>query len=80
MASGRVVVEAALPEAIASLLPEPGGRSLYLVQPGDQPGPTGDDDARRYPYLLRRLDAATLAVRAEREVAGFRQLLLLPAG
>ncbi|HZQ98628.1 MAG TPA: hypothetical protein VFC93_07405 [Chloroflexota bacterium] len=80
VASGRVVVEAALPEAIASLLPEPGGRSLYLVQPGDQPGPTGDDDARRYPYLLRRLDAATLAVRAEREVAGFRQLLLLPAG
>jgi len=60
--SGGIAAEA-LPDALLNrVVPAPDGRSIYVV------GPRAPDELG--PYVLRRLDAETLAVLAEREFPG----------
>lgn len=72
---GTPLAEALPGATISQVLPAPDGRSVYVA--GVKPGESGlrQDTA----YLVRRLDAATLAPRAEREFAGYRSLVFLPA-
>jgi hypothetical protein len=74
---GRVAAEALAEQPIDQVLPAPDARSLYVSgpKPGDAAGAVGPGGR---PFLLRRLDAATLTVLAEREVDGPRALLALP--
>lgn len=71
----RRIVAETLPEVrLEGLVVVPDGSGVYAF------GPAPDvkvPDEFRSTYVLRRLDPATLAVTAEREFAGYRELLLL---
>lgn len=58
------------------LLPSPDSESLYILSPALPPGPNPNVPPDLRPWLLRRLDADTLAVEAEREFRGYRSVLI----
>jgi hypothetical protein len=74
---GALVGEALADEQISHLLPAPDGRHVYAFGPIQPASMVAEGDPRR----LRRLDATTLAVLAEREVtvSGWPALRLRPA-
>jgi hypothetical protein len=74
---GRVAAEALVGQPIDQVLPAPDARSLYVFGPKPVEAPTAAANGAGS-FLLRRLDAATLTVLAEREVDGPRALLALP--
>jgi hypothetical protein len=75
---GRVAAEALVGQPTDQVLPAPDARSLYVFGPKPVEAPTAAAPGAGS-FLLRRLDAATLSVLAEREVDGPRALLVLPA-
>jgi len=75
VARGAIVAEALLGEQAKHVLPAPDGRSLYVLGPR---GPVTPFIAPG-PYWLRRLDAHTLAVLAERDFDAYRVPWVRPA-
>lgn len=73
--TGQVAAEALADEVIAQVVAAPDGHSLYALGT-DRPSSRWG----RPPHRLRRLDAATLTVLAERTFDGPRRLLTWPAG
>jgi hypothetical protein len=79
LSSGQIEAEALGGEWISRLAPTPDGRDLYVYAAGRGVAPPGVEILDDAPYWLRRLDAMTLTVRAEREFTGFGHILLQPA-
>lgn len=68
---GSIVAKALDGAWVDSVQPSSDGRSVYVISRPPTPGP---------PYLMQRLDAASLAVKATRTLPDYRPLLLLPYG
>jgi hypothetical protein len=77
LATGQVMAEALEDEAIVQMAVAPDGHSLYILST-DRPASRWDRFGT--PHRLRRLDAATLTVLAERTFDGSRRLLAWPDG
>lgn len=71
---GAIVAEALKGERIDWVVPAPDGRAIYIFGPRKTEGAI---DRGHSTYVLRRLDAETLKVTAEREFAGYRGLYAL---
>lgn len=73
---GAIVAEALADERIDWVVPAPDGGAVYAFGLRQTQGsiPMGSST-----YLLRRLDAATLEITAEREFTGYRELFILTA-
>jgi hypothetical protein len=65
-------------EPIYDLQVDLDGRSLYLVQPAPNPDRYSGCSSPACPYVVRRLDATSLAVVAERPIVGHRQPAVRP--
>jgi hypothetical protein len=78
LARGAVAAEWRPSEPVHDLQVSPDGRSLYLLQEAPHPETYSGCSSPECPYVLRRLDAASLAVLAERPVVGHRQLVVRP--
>jgi hypothetical protein len=74
-ARGRVVGTLRTAARIVAVLPAPDGESLYALTSLDG---GLSHDPQEAPHVLRRLDAATLVVLAEREILGYRRVVVLP--
>ena len=70
-----MLAEALPGEQVDYVRPTPDDRFLYAFGPR---APQGNILREDLPYVLRRLDAGTLAVLADRELVGYRALLLWP--
>lgn len=70
---GGVVAESLRDTWVDQLVPAPDGRSVYVIGLAD-PSATSENDIS--PYLLRRLDASTLATLSQRELSGYHTLLV----
>ena len=71
VASGTIAAEASLPDGIYSAAMSPDGESVYLVaRTKEPPTPT---------YALRRLDARSLELKAERALPDYAELQVLAA-
>ncbi len=71
--AGEVVARALPHVQIDRVIPTPDGRSIYVAAM-DQ-----TTSGETMPFLLRRLDAPTLEIRAKREFADYRSFLIRPA-
>ncbi|HEV8639075.1 MAG TPA: hypothetical protein VG370_33125 [Chloroflexota bacterium] len=80
-ATGRSLARALEGHWVGWIRPSVDGRSLYVLSQ-ERRGDAGDEASAPRRWLLFRLDARTLSVLAERELDGFRSLLVLaqPAG
>jgi hypothetical protein len=75
---GAIAAEWRPSEPIYDLQVGPDGRSLYLLQPAPNPESYSGCSSPTCPFVLRRLDASSLAAVAERPIAGHRQLVVRP--
>jgi hypothetical protein len=76
-ATGRLLAQALEGQWVSWIKPAVDGRSLYVLST-EVRGDAGEEAPAPGRWLLRRLDGRTLAVLAERELDGFRSLLVLP--
>lgn len=70
---GGVAAESLRNTWVDQLVPSPDGRSVYVLGLAD-PSATSETDTS--PYLLRRLDASSLATLSQRELSGYHSLFV----
>jgi hypothetical protein len=74
-----LTAERSFSEPLFDFAVSPDGRRLYVTQPAPRPSTQAACASPTCPYVLRRLDATTLATLAERPLRGHRSLATAPS-